>query len=209
MEGVTVDEILSVKHKEGYSTKEVLDHDDLLPFVKQNFHNRNLIIYLFWVQGLTGLAFLIYTVYNMADIASFWMIILWIFAGLFSTILLVPVHEGLHGLAYKICGAREVSYGANWKQLYFTASAHLFTANFRQFLVIGLAPFIMISISAISLYMIASDQLKLFIASSLWFHNLMCVGDFSILGYFYQYRNYSPVTFDDMDTKRSYFLIRE
>ncbi|MGJ8868839.1 hypothetical protein, partial [Salmonella enterica] len=43
------------------------------------------------------------------------------------TFLLIPIHEGLHGIAYKMCGAPTVTFAANWKKLYFMAIADKFT----------------------------------------------------------------------------------
>jgi hypothetical protein len=129
--------------------------------------------------------------------------------GFLSTILLIPIHEGIHAIAYMLCGAKSVQFGANWKQLYFTASAHHFVTVYKELFIVGLLPFLVINLSGFFLISYISETYSLGIISCLVLHNVMCAGDFGILSYFFQNRSLEPLTFDDVSSGKTYFMVKD
>ena len=93
-------------------------------------------------------------------------------------ILLLCIHEAIHGLFFKLfCPENPVKYGFKWKSLmaYATSPGSLY--NRQQFMVIALAPFVLISL-ALTLGLALgwlSDTLYVVLAAC---HAAGCVGDF-------------------------------
>jgi hypothetical protein len=200
--------ILEQWYNKGYRLEQTLDHNDIVPFVVANLKKLNLVTFIFYLANFTGItAFIIYISLNF-DSVSIWQILLSLVLGAALIIPLVPVHELLHGIAYKLTGAKDVTYGANWQQLYFTASAHLFVAGYLKFIFVGLLPFAVINLAGAAMLMEIQPRWGIMIFFCMVLHNTMCAGDFGILGYFQENRKNTPVTFDDVKNQISYFLIR-
>jgi hypothetical protein len=204
-----VDAILEYWHDKGYRVEQTLDHNDIVPFIVGNLKKLNPVTFFFYLANAAGLIFLITFVYLHFQAVSIWQILLSMVLGALLILPLVPVHELLHGIAYKISGAKAVTYGANWQQLYFTASAHLFVAGYLKFLFVGLLPFIVINLFGFYAIWMLPAQWGIMILFCLVLHNTMCAGDFGIIGYFHENRKGCPVTFDDVNKQLSYFLVRE
>ena len=91
------------------------------------------------------------------------------------------------------------------KKFYFLAMADQFVVNKREFQIVALAPFVIISSLAI---------IGLFFVGSLWsfamlgillMHTACCSGDFAMLSYFDFHKDKTVVTYDDKENKVSYF----
>lgn len=123
---------------------------------------------------------------------------------------LVVLHEAIHGLAYKLAGAPKVSYGANWRMLYFFAVAGDYVVSRRKFFFIGLAPFVTVTSVTIVALFFTSSQLNWVLWGVLLMHTGACAGDFALLGFYEKHRRYAELfTFDDVVNKTSYFYARE
>ena len=125
--------------------------------------------------------------------------------GLAIAFALLPLHEYIHVLAYKSQGATNTSYAANLKKFYFMALADKFVANKKEFEVVALAPFIIITTTLIILLFVVSSSWTLTVASILLAHTAMSSGDFGLLSYFEFNKDKNPVTYDDIENKISYF----
>lgn len=126
----------------------------------------------------------------------------------FSLTALVVIHELIHGVAYKMNGARRVYYGGNIRKFVFYAAAHLQVFNVRQFTRIALAPFITVSIMGIMLIFIFPDYTT-FLLSVLSIHTFFCGGDFLFLHFMSQYDSKKLHTHDDRDKAETYFYYVE
>lgn len=134
--------------------------------------------------------------------------IVWIFLGMLLFFGWIPIHEGLHVLAYRLAGARDVRLEAHWKQGYFLALAPGFVADARSFLFIAFLPFLIISLAHLALVLyIKAEWVALFWGSFI-LHTLGCVGDFAAADLFIQNRQWEVVTFDE-PSGITYFLKRE
>jgi Putative zincin peptidase len=134
----------------------------------------------------------------------------WFSWGCLIPFLLVPLHEWLHGIAYKACGAKAVSYDVNWKQFYFMAIADKFVATRKSFLIVALTPFTFITIALLIPALLPSTPgIDIMLITATFVHGSMCAGDFGLLSYFETNRNKEVITYDDRKEGLSYFFVRD
>lgn len=194
--------------KEGYSLMVALDHDELIPFLKESFRTSsrvirwfnvfNILLLFFWI-GLFIVDYLSEPGFNWGSRLSYSAL------GLVLSLLIIPIHEWIHSLAYKYVGARETSYDANWKKFYFMAMAHKFVANYREFRIVALAPLVVITLAGMISMALPIGLWKFSIASFLLIHSLFSSGDIALLNFFVNNREREMVTYDDKAARMSYF----
>ena len=85
------------------------------------------------------------------------------------------------------------------------ALADKFVANKREFEVVALAPFIIITTSLLILLFVAYTIWTLTISSVLLANTAMCWDDFGLLRFFEFHNHKEPVAYDDVENKISYF----
>lgn len=196
-----------------YNLLLMLPHDDLLPFLQEhlNFRSKTMRYYLILnMLILAGMA--VTAVFDVRYSIISWGGILKYFGlgTLLVFTLLIAVHEGIHGLAYKIAGAPEVSFGVSWRKFYFYAVANKFIVNHTSFLLIALAPFVVISAGAIGGLFFADVWLKWVLLSILFLHTGACAGDFAMLAFYEKHRHLGKIlTYDDTEKKISYFYVKD
>lgn len=191
----------------GYVLLDALGHKELVPFISTYMKKRtkySLIYYLsnFIVFGFVGFFFV-----KGFDLPNY------SFSGRFThfsyglaiAFALLPLHEYIHVLAYKSQGATNTSYDANLKKFYFMALADKFVANKKEFEVVALAPFIIISTTLTFVLIFVDPEWALTVASVLLAHTAMCSGDFGLLSYFEFHKEKQLVTYDDVENQISYF----
>ena len=121
--------------------------------------------------------------------------------------LIIPVHEFIHWIAYKKEGANDVRFGAIWKSFVFYAAAHNFAADYKTFRRIALAPFYILSVLLVLLFLFPVPLWgKISIAAILLFHIVSCSGDLSMLSYMKRYKRRNVITVDDIDNRFTYFM---
>ncbi len=196
-----------------YSLLLMLHHDEILPFVEKQITSKTVTIRTY--LGLNILLLAIILLVATLDIwhgqASFWEVMKFFGLGaILVFIILIPVHEGLHGLAYKLAGAPKISFGANWRMFYFYAVADQFVTNKKSFIFIALLPFAVISILTLSFLFFVPIAMKWVMLGVLFMHTAACAGDFAMLSFYEQNRHVKELlTYDDVAQKRSYFYVRE
>jgi hypothetical protein len=79
-------------------------------------------------------------------------------------------------------------------------------ANKKEFQVIALAPFVLITSMLTFLLFLAQGNWILTIAGVLVAHTAMCSGDFGLLSYFEFQKEKAVVTYDDVHARVSYFF---
>ena len=129
--------------------------------------------------------------------------------GLLLTFALVPFHELIHGTAYKLLGAKKTSYDVHLKKFYFLAIADKFVTNKREFKIIALAPFLIISLTLLIVSVFMEEPWKVTIFTTLLIHSIACSGDFALLSYFEFNKEKEVVTYDDKENNVSLFYARE
>lgn len=196
----------------GFEIDAELTHQDLIPFVKKYLFRKNTItlFYLFFNIASAAALIIAGVLFGLSGACTFGEIVTYVSYGCGIPFLLIPVHEVLHGIAYKYCGAEKVSYDVNWKQLYFMAIADKFVANRKAFYIVGLTPFIVISLLLIITAIIFPEPAVIVtVISTLFIHGSMCAGDFGLLSYFASHPGKEVVTYDDREGGKSYFFIKQ
>ncbi|MBK9290983.1 MAG: DUF3267 domain-containing protein [Bacteroidetes bacterium] len=196
--------------EKGYIKLDELGHKELVPFVQTYIKKTTKYSVFYYISniiifGVVGYLFV--QNYNLPDY-SFGERFAHFSYGLAIAFVLLPLHEYIHVLAYKSQGATKTSYDANLKKFYFMALADKFVANKKEFEVVALAPFVIITtILTIALFSVNANW-TLTIASILLAHTAMCSGDFGLLSFFEFHKDKEPVTYDDVENKISYFYGR-
>jgi hypothetical protein len=117
----------------------------------------------------------------------------------------VPVHELLHIIPYYLSGARNIRVGMDLKQYLFYVTAHRYVASPLQFIIIALAPFLIISVSITLIIFLLPGLWKWSLSLFLFVHATVCAGDIALLNLYFLNRNKKIYTWDDADTKTAYF----
>ena len=128
--------------------------------------------------------------------------------GIAISFLLAPLHEYIHVLAYKSQGATNTSYAVNIKRFYFMALADKFVANKKEFEIVALAPFVVITPGLIISLFFVNPNWIFTVVGVLLTHTAMCSGDFGLLSYMEFEKDKEPITYDDVEHKISYFYGR-
>lgn len=194
----------------GYVLLDELGHKELIPFIRANMKKRTKYSVFYYLSNIFIFVFVGYLFvqgnnlpeYSIGDRFTH------LSYGLAISFALIPIHEYIHVLAYKLMGASNTSYDTNLKKFYFMALADKFVANKKEFEIVALAPFILITSMLVILLFIANASWILTISGILLAHTSMCSGDFGLLSYFEFNKEKQPVTYDDVENKISYFYGR-
>jgi len=191
----------------GYALLDGLGHKELVPFIRTYmkkmtkcaviYNLNNLIVF-----GIAGYYFV--EGYNLPNYNFGGRFTHFVYA-LAIAFVLLPLHEYIHVMAYKSQGAEKTSYDTNLKKFYFMALADNFVANKKEFEVVALAPFLVITTTLAILLFIVHSNWTLTIIGTLLAHTAMCPGDFGLFSYFEFNKEKEVVTYDDTEKQISYF----
>jgi hypothetical protein len=186
-----------------------LDFSNMTPFVLDNIRGREKMTVLFLVLNIaTALFILFYLVWGLSmdrfdGRTVFWRIGAGILAG---TILIIPPHELLHGMAYRLLGARKIRFGVDFQQFIFFVTADRFPISRNELRFLAMTPFVAINLITIGLTAIWFPDWILFSATLLLSHNIMCIGDFAVTSYANKIKG-KLYSFDEIEKKKSYFYL--
>jgi hypothetical protein len=189
-----------------------LSYERLIDFVFSSIKKSNLST---WVYYSSNIGFLILLIYQSGDIffrnfMGWGIFALNFFLGLvIFPVLLIPVHEMIHALAYKLLGARKIRFGADLSQFIFFVTADKFVIGFRELILVALLPFVLISGLLLLFFFYFEWQINYSFLLTLIAHGVMCIGDFAIMSYFIENDPYKLLTFDIVDEKKAYFYKRK
>jgi hypothetical protein len=121
--------------------------------------------------------------------------------------IILPLHEALHALAYRLSGARDIRWDYSLRILAVWVIAHRFVVSTRAFLFVALAPFVVLNalLMAGALAFPGYAVLLLFL---LLLHLHGCAGDWSLLNFVWLHRERGFWTYDDAVAGKSYFFGR-
>jgi len=190
---------------QGYTLLDKLEHNELLPFIQLYLKKTTRFSVLYFLANGLIVAFIAYSFFNPPTGVIWYKAFPYLFYGIGFTLILIPIHELLHALAYKMVGAKETSYDADFRKFIFMAMADKFVANRNEFILVALLPFLGISIIAIILFAFVSALWTFTLMGVLLMHTAACSGDFGMLSYLDFHRGKEVVTYDDKENKVSYF----
>jgi hypothetical protein len=195
----------------GYVLLDEMKHVEIIPFVKKFIRKGTWSSYIYYLSVIGSFSLLLFFCVKLHHSENYpvYKILLRISLGVLLTFTLVPFHEWIHGLAYKLQGAKNTSYDVHLKKFYFLAIADKFVTSKREFKIIALAPFLIISITLLMVSFLTEDPWKVTLFTTLLIHSIACSGDFALLSYFEFNKKKNVVTYDDKENKVSFFYGRE
>lgn len=191
-----------------YQLLKKLDHSEVVHFVIGQLKKFRWPILIFYGFNLILLLSIItYSAnYFFNPIFSTGNYFIYLFIGILSGMFLViPFHEGLHGLAYRLAGAKRVKYGMDLKQMLFYASAPGFVTGKKEFIFIAFLPFFFINTVFVLGSLFGNPPFQWASLVALFVHSTLCIGDFAMVNFFAAYPGYELYTYDEDKTKTSYF----
>ena len=181
-----------------------LPHDEMVPFVRQWYFREiswvvlahyliSVLFFALWLQeGIDG-AYGIGGWLGRSGLA------------VLTFIVLVPLHELIHGLFYWTIGADDVRFRISLRHAYAYAIAHRHVTSAREFTWIAVAPFILVTSMMAGILSLAPEE-SFLIMGILFLHTAGCAGDWAMLNYVWSRRNDELYTFDDADMRVTYFV---
>ncbi|MFA9388588.1 MAG: DUF3267 domain-containing protein [Prolixibacteraceae bacterium] len=128
-------------------------------------------------------------------------------AAVCSIPILIPLHEGIHALAYLIKGKRDLSFGAQWKKFLFYAESNMQVLDRREMQFVALLPLITITVlGTIGMIVFSASWLKLFCCILSLIHLFFCSGDMVILSFFQRQLPNEVFTYDNRKEKKTYYF---
>ena len=133
--------------------------------------------------------------------------LLWLGIGLLFTFsVLIALHELIHVAAYKLIGAKNLSFGFIWHKFLFFVQSDYEVLNYKQFKFIALAPAVVVGIVSFLGMIIFYNQPPFFFFLPIFaFHSIFCSGDFGLLCFFQNRPELEIVTFDVKSEGKAYF----
>lgn len=122
-------------------------------------------------------------------------------------VLLVPVHEGLHALAYRTLGAEDVRVVYRWRSLaaYCVAARSVVGRNGLAW--VSVAPFAVLNPILAAAALLTSGVWAVLLAGALLLHVGACGGDFGLLNWLWLRGRSDTLSYDDLSDGRSYFFV--
>lgn len=184
-----------------------MTHQSLAEFVIEHFLRRtSWLTRLHHLMTAATVAALILTAYVTSRP---WKLALLDFALALPALFLIvlPLHELLHATAYRLVGARDIRWDYSLRMAAVWVTAHRFVVTTGPFLVVALAPFVIINAVLIA-GAIAFPKYAVFLLSLLLWHLHGSIGDWSLLNFIWLHRKQGFWTYDDADVGKSYFYGR-
>lgn len=202
----TIDEIWQSLEEQGYRWHEGFNHGSIFSFVRRYFFQRNPVVLSFWIAQSASFFWTVWFWFYSGQSVHFFLSFL---AGMACFAILIPFHELLHGIGYRLAGAQHVNYRVNWRQFVFYAIADRFVTRKLHFVLLALTPFVVINSLLVLLIVLLPSAWVSCLCGVLFMHIAGCSGDFALMSYFYIHWSRDPVTFDDAVRGESHFFLLE
>ncbi len=191
-----------------YEKVLTLPYSDIAPFVIGSLKSFNLPMMTVWIV-LAMTAFL--TVWFWPGVRytpEHPRIIIGLATGLVAVpVLLIPVHEGLHLIPFRLSGAKDIRYGADLRQGIIYVTAHRFVADLRLFSIVAFTPFVVITAGIVAAMIFCTPWWQWVLSLALFTHTTMCAGDTALIGFMRGFSHRNVYTWDDADRKEAYFYV--
>lgn len=182
-------------------------HADLVPFIREWFRERrSWLTTAHWCCTLAACAALIAVIVVTRPGARTVAVQLAVAVPL-MLIAILPLHEGLHHLAYRLAGAPRVRWTIAWRRGIAYVVAHRFVATPGALTAVALAPFAALNI-ALGAAAVLWPTVSVLAATLLVLHTSACAGDLAMLNFLWHHRDREVVTFDDAEQDMTYFYSR-
>jgi hypothetical protein len=201
----TLDEL---KNNPDYTLIKELPHTQITEFVFNYIKKKNSVMNSFYIFHSILFVFLLYfLIQNIINSLYPWNHIFWAFVIALVTgfTIIIPLHEGIHAIIFKLLGAKNIRFGADVKKMIFYATADKYVTNRKKFILVALAPFTAIIIGCTLYAFIVGRHAIFFALFFMIIHGMMCIGDFALMSFYAENKGKKIYTFDDTQNKISYF----
>ncbi len=200
--------INELSNSDRFRLLKTLHHKEIVDFVLENLRQLHAPIVFYYLFNLLLLLYVIF--FGIYSIYTGYLggktILLYFLAGIFlGMVIVIPFHELLHGVAYKLAGARKVKYGACLRQMLFYASAPGFVVGKKQFTIVALLPFVILNLVFIAGYIFLEPAGQWTSLVALLSHSSLCIGDFAMMNFFSSRKDARLFTYDDPEKEAAYF----
>lgn len=131
------------------------------------------------------------------------------YAVLFSFTILIFLHEMVHAVAYRLCGARNLKAGVIWGKFIFYVMADREVINSRTFRIVAYAPLVFVKFCCLFLGILFwSSAQAYFFFSVMSIHSLFCAGDIAMLAFYRIHTGREIYSYDDLNQGKSFFYCR-
>ena len=200
--------VSDLKDEQRFRLITSVEHENVVPFVFRYIRRKNKVTWLYFGANIIFLAYLLRIITSHMTSGS-WSpgAILWqLFLGfILYPVLLVPVHEGIHGLVYLLEGAKKIKFGADLKQYIFYVTADHFVLDKNSFYRLAFTPFIILSLALAAGSIFIQPPYSWGFSLCLLAHGTMCIGDFALASLFAEYPEKEIYTYDQASDKTSFF----
>lgn len=188
---------------------ETVDYTSLLAFVRDYMKPRVSVMrafYAFLVLTTVVFGYFFARLFIETDEKVVALVAKSIIAAFVFMVPVIPVHELLHGIAFKLMGAKKLIFGVNWKEMVFYVTVDKFVLDRKQFYFLALTPFAVLSLALFPLLFSSNPFIAWLGSLFLLIHTMCCIGDFALMAYFSKGKGVEIYTYDDVSTKISYFF---
>ncbi len=189
---------------------ETVDYRNIVWFVVKYIKSRVLVMmvfYLFFILTIIGSGYFSLALIIKGHMGIFSLMGRAILIICISMVPIIPLHELLHGVAFKILGAGKLIFGANFREMVFYVTVDRFVLDKKQFYFLALTPFVVFSLLFIPFLFVSNIYIQWVASLLLAFHTSCCIGDFGLMAYFSKEGKGADLyTYDDVTTKTSYFF---
>lgn len=126
---------------------------------------------------------------------------------LFCFTFLIIIHELLHGLAYKLSGAKRVYFGVILSKFLFYAGSDREEFNGVHYRFVALFPFVIITGASLLLVLLHPGYISLGL-TVMFVHTLFCGGDFAVVNFISKYDLNRIYTYDSRERSETYFYLK-
>lgn len=191
-----------------YSKELTLPYSDIAHFVVDRLLTASLPMILLWIVMLTSTVMsvvfwpgLIFKMQEQQILKGF-------LAGtVLIPLLLVPLHEGLHLVPFRLAGARDIRLGTDLRQGIIYIAAHRFVTGKRLLSFVAMTPFAIVTAGMIAAIALCPVWWQWVLSIALFVHTTMCAGDAAMLTYTGSFSGKEVFTWDDADLMEAYFYI--
>jgi hypothetical protein len=129
-------------------------------------------------------------------------------AGMFVSFLaLLPVHEAIHGAAYKWFGHQGIAVRYQLRQLTAYCVADKAVVSSREFAWVALAPFLLLNTALLAGTLATTGVVQQLLVGALVFHVIATAGDVAMVNFLWRHRTQRLYTWDDMSAGESHFVV--
>jgi len=184
---------------------ETIDHVSVHRWTRQHLFSLSWVTASYWLINLLalGVVGLIWHGTSLPLLDGFSKLCLGMVLG---WVVLLPIHEHLHALAYRFVGAPSVSVRYELRRMTALCVAPGQVVGSPDFALVCLAPLAVLNpVLAVLTFAPPTGPLALMFSGALLAHTGACSGDVSFLQFLWSQRRHRVFTFDDINRQLTYF----